>query len=137
MTRVTCGLLFVKALEAAKQNTSDPLELFSWGHLVGQAEKVYLGACKAAMFRPSRSEQSRFIHRIETVCAIYGLTYFVLPTSRGKEYWICRLERLFIMKSLEICSENTPESHRLRGWLCGIPADEIDERFHERYEAKP
>ena len=133
MNERTCGPMFMEALEAAKKATTDPLELFSWGHLTGQAEKVYLGACYAAMFRPGTTERDRFVERLRAICEIYGLSYMALGTKRGVEFWIHRVGYLHRVGRLKDLTEDSPEAHALRGFLCGVPADEIDRQFHERY----
>lgn len=132
-TKPVCGMLFATALDAAMHDTQDPLELFSWGHLVGQSEKVYLGACIAAMFRPGKSLQARFMHRMVVTCEIYGLGWMPLGTSRGTEFWIFRPRHEADVVNLALLEENSPDAHAWRGHLCGVPTAEIDREFHVRY----
>lgn len=133
----TCRPLFRKAYEAALSDSSDPLILFSWGHLAASADKIWLGACQAAMFRPGVSDASRFQFRIEIVAEIYGLEWTYIAADRGTEFWLFNKDSLRSILLLEKLSPDSPESHYIRGTLCGIPPEKIDLVFHERYTPDP
>ena len=56
----------------------------------------------------------------------------------GHEIWIARPDGAAKLAELSALldrdSKNTPAWHRYRAELCGIPAEEVDENFHLRYE---
>ena len=130
----TCGPLFYEAMKLALMSTENAEELFSYGHIVGQAEKVWLGACPAAMFRPTEHEEANFISRLTGICNIYKLDSITLHTSRGHEYWMFRGESRSDIELLREKKEDTGAWHQLRGLLCGVRSQDIDFIFHERYE---
>lgn len=130
----TCGPLFREVYEEALKDSNDPLILFSWGHLAASAEKIWLGACNAAVFRPVTSEVSRFQLRIAIVAEIYGLEWTYIGLDRGTEFWLFTQDSLqSVLLLVEKLHTNSPESHYIRGTLCGIPPEKIDLEFHERY----
>lgn len=133
--KVTCGVLFEKVWRQVIEMTSDPILLFASGHVCGQSEKIYLGACSAAMFRPSTEEGFRGLLATVEICSlVYGLRIRVLfPDDLGKrEIWIFRPDNDGLIASLEDEEYNSPSWHILRGLLCGVPLDSIDAEFHLR-----
>lgn len=132
---VTCGVLFEKVWRQVIETVKDPLLLFASGHVCGQSEKIYLGACSAAMFRPSTEEGYRGLLETVEICSmVYGLRIRVLfpddPTRR--EIWIFRPDSWNLIVSLEYEEYNSPSWHILRGLLCGVPLESIDAEFHLR-----
>jgi hypothetical protein len=128
----TCGPLYLEALTQYTDGDPEKVRLFAAGFIHGQAEKVYLGACQAAMFRPS-PERLEMVDTLAMDAANrYGLLMTYLP-SVG-EFWLCRDEAAFISVSEHMLrmKPNSPGWHHWRAWLCGIPNGEIDPRFHER-----
>lgn len=126
----TCGPMYLEAL--TQYAGSDPAmqRAFAAGFINGQAEKVHLGACRAAMARPSPETRQMVIGLITDACVRYGLYGFVRV---GDELWMCRdhkaaqqVERLLGMQP------DTAMWHVLRGHLCGVPPSEIDTSFHCR-----
>jgi len=127
-------------VDAVKEFASfdDPalLRAFAGGFISGQAEKVFLRACYAAMFRPASEHHALVEEIVISTCERYYLSQWQI----GTEIWIFRpggeghflLSRLNEMFSLD--AVNTPQWHLLRAELCGVPASRIDIRFHERYE---
>lgn len=140
----TCGVLYRQALEHFTGMDPEKLPLFAAGFVTGQVEKCYLGACAAAMFRPSSQHLDMLVKAIEWLGALYGLTY----TRIGAELWVYPRDpdaripqypdltvhsRLHLLNDLwGTGKENTPEWHHLRAALCGVPAGDVDVRFHER-----
>lgn len=127
----TCGPLYKEGLEFHTGMDPQLIPVFASGFVSGQAEKIYLGACHAAMFRPS----GEWLATVETITAHvakrYGLLVCVLPTSRGPEIWMCKsAEVCESISALRSMRENSPEWHRRRGLLCGVL--EIDHEFHHR-----
>lgn len=127
----TCGDLY---LEGLTEFTNDLKSYwaFAAGFVSGQAEKVYNGACLAAMFRPSAETYPALRDVLKKVCPRYQLFY----TGSGQELWIFRSDRepefgeLFVrMLNTE---ENTATWHLLRAQLCGIPSQKIDYQYHAR-----
>src|SRR3990167_3489879 len=88
----TCGPMYLDALH---QYCGDPIDeekanLFAAGFISGQAEKVYLGACTAAMFRPSADRRSVVESMLDEICGRYGLEWVPMDD----EIWIIRHEHL-------------------------------------------
>lgn len=136
-TKPTCGPLFAEALRffASSDVSPDRTHLFFAGHMTGQAEKIYLGACAAAMFRPSPEHRAFELLALAKLSAIYGLEVSVFERPEiADEIWLHHpsargeVERL----SQPRLVVNSPEWHEVRGVLCGVPANDIDHRFHER-----
>lgn len=137
--KTTCGPLYRALLHhfcaapgslgGAGGLDTDKVALFAAGFCCGQAEKVYLGACTAAMFRPSAERRAMLLEVLAHVCAVYGL----LVVERQDEVWVCRdQETKTNVMLMDFGTPNSPAWHRSRGDLCGVPDDEIDEAFHER-----
>jgi len=135
----TCGPLFKQAFEYAQKESRDGLEFFSWGHLTGQAEKVWLGTCSAFMVRPSsigdieRPVESRLRQRVQAITEIYGLEHEAILTNRGVEYWVFRRDKYDLIRLLMEDPNDSKMAHFIRGVLCGVPASELDLHFHRRY----
>ena len=136
MIEQPCGLLFsdifAKALEECAD--PDPIHFYALGHALGNAEKVWLGACPAFMIRPKEEHYLDAVKRIETICAAYSLNFRRLTTSRGTELWVCSTSNLHLVERLYQIKENSSEWHLVRGLLCGVPIGQIDYSFHERYK---
>jgi hypothetical protein len=128
--KTTCGPLYQDALRHYAGDDPERIRLFAAGFVSGQAEKVYLGACRAAMFRPSPDRRAMLLEILEDVARRYGLHY----TVEADEIWLWRdpgtanaIDQVFRR------GDRDPAGyHRLRGMLCGVPPDEIDEQFHRR-----
>lgn len=123
---VTCGPLYLDALLKHAGGDLDKLKAFAAGFVNGQAEKVYLGACRAAMFRPSPQHVPLVSSLVLDAADRYGL----MVRSFSGEIWLYRTAG--DMDQLGTLAKDSPAWHRERGRLCGVPEDEIDERFHER-----
>lgn len=126
----TCGPLYLEGLQKYAQGDTVYSRIYAAGFVNGQAEKVYLGACKAAMFRPS---PERFDLVVEIACDAaerYGLW---CRTLKEEEVWLCRNETTaHEVDHLEFMERNSPHWHLWRAALCGVPAMETDLSFHER-----
>ena len=102
---------------------------FLEGWVFGQAEKVYLGACRAAMFRPSPERFDLAWELAGDAARRYGL----IRTSLIGEVWLLRNQSAQeLLARLRILVPNSLTWHTVRGQLCGVPPEEIDFRFHER-----
>lgn len=101
---------------------------FQWG----QAEKVASGACHAFMVRPAEAWQTWTARSMDLICTHYGLRVFY-DVQRG-EYWGCReagtVEMLRSM--IALYEPNSMDWHWMRGYLTGIPTDQIDQQYHLR-----
>lgn len=104
---------------------------FAAGFVSGQAEKVYLGACRAAMFRPSQERRDMILEIISDVVRRYDLCYVGMVGSKN-EIWICRREWVANVRELHSLKEDSVMWHSKRAWLCGIPDNEVDLKFHLR-----
>ena len=129
----TCGPLFLQCVERFAAATDDRVRLISAGHALGQAEKVCLGACPAFMVRPSREYRSWALWVASVLSEVYGLDVSVFDRPDiADEIWMHRHGAQNLVGCLSQMKANTPEWHEYRGFLCGVPDKEIDERFHER-----
>lgn len=90
-----------KAVEQLPENTH------AW-FMYGQAEKVFIGACHAAMYRSIDSQS------VATIASIFGLSWRKI----GEELWIYRNEVAALMEKLEQLPEGTEDV--VRGMLCGV-----------------
>ena len=96
----------------------------------GQAEKVYSGACPAAMARPSPEYYDAVCASMQRIAELYALKVVTLPYLG--EIWICRKEYVDAISRMSELELNSPVWHFTRARLCGIPSKEIDEEFHLR-----
>lgn len=127
----TCGEFYLDALTKHTGGDERLVEAFAAGFVNGQAEKVYLGACPAAMFRPSPDRAVLIDLLVQDTCQRYGLKSYL---SASGEVWIGR-DKATLDEIVFVCREvesNTPRWHRRRALLCGIPENEIDHEFHKR-----
>ena len=132
---VSCGQLYREALAAFGIDTPEHTRLFASGFVCGQAEKICLGACEAAMFRPSLEYGEIIEDAITAACKIYDLVSFTIEVGEHREYWIQRPMRYDLRELFVKSGENTSDWHQLRGLACGVPSSEIDTKFHERQGA--
>lgn len=128
----TCGPLYKAGIESFTGMDPEKIPLFAAGFVSGQAEKIYLKACQAAMFRPSGEHHEMVWRIVLEVAGRYGLFVQKLETSRGVELWLCSSP--IVAQSIRNLPrpENSPEWHEARGMLCGVPRHQIDYEFHER-----
>lgn len=124
----TCGPLYQEQLSLYTGGDSKFIKVFAAGFISGQAEKVYLGACSAAMFRPSAENFEIVSDIVQQVRTQYGLMAYVLID----EIWICKPEYFDRVKSLKTIPVNSPSWHLMRGLLTGVPMNDIDLEFHLR-----
>lgn len=117
-------------IDAIKKYASTDAEYwaFAAGFCHGQAEKVHLGACRAAMFRPSAETAARLVTIVVDTCFRFGLVWQRI----GEETWICRPKNIELVRTLLDFESNSSLWHKQRAWLCGVPEHEVDEKFHER-----
>ena len=97
---------------------------FWFGFVAGQAEKVWLGVCPAAMVRPDPLQRDNRLEHVRTVADEYGLSV----TECGREIWIHQ-PRFAIGQWVDCCI-NSAEWHTLRAAACGIV--DVDPHYHER-----
>lgn len=129
-----CGPLYVRARDLAmREAVGVPDLIFGAGFVVGQAEKVYSGACKAAMFRPEKEYRGGLKAIIRAAVPVYGLEWGLWDD----EFWIFARADWDAVKLAFTHPRNSPAWHRARAALCGIREPDVDERFHERYEVQP
>ena len=130
---ITCGPMYKAGLEEFTGMDPNKVPLFAAGFISGQAEKIYLGACQAAMSRPSDDWWPTVMVIVHKVASRYSLAVATLPTSRGSEVWLCRSAAVAgAVLRLADLAENSPEWHTQRGLLCGVPVHQLDPQFHFR-----
>jgi len=130
----TCGALFQQCIDHLLPIPMTPLQLFAAGMVYGQAEKVYLGACQASMFRPSAEHRAWHLELTRYICDLMDLRLVTaLRFEISDEIWICRpgAERI-LRECLERDEVNSPAWHTFRGLMTGVPMDEVDMEFHRR-----
>lgn len=129
----TCKPLYAAALKEYTGGDPEKVRLFAAGFIHGEAEKIYLGACKAAMFRP-KSQPYREITSALTADAAkrYGLLREELSYLDEKEFWLLRPSVLRYFTELKAMEPNSPAWHVRRAALTGVPPMDIDVTFHTR-----
>ncbi len=141
---VTCGPLYRRVRELFTGDAPELNRAFAQGFTAGEAEKVYLGACKAAMFRPTSSIGRELLRSwVSDICGVYGLCWttleYVDPSRDGEavyELWICRdNDAVDAVESTTAIEVNSLSWHHWRGLLTGVADGEIDLHFHERQSA--
>jgi len=112
---------------------SEAYKAFAHGFAAGQAEKVSLGACDAAMFRPSPEHMEWYLPLVESVAATYGLHVVILDShceETPKEIWICSdPKKVGLWLDFDV---NSAPWHAARGAACGIPPRHWDFKYHKR-----
>lgn len=125
-----CLPIYLEALEQYTGGDLEKIRLFAAGFVHGQAEKVYLGACYAAMFRPGPEHWELVFDLAATAAGRYGLA--VVDFAELGEIWITTEEERHQVEHLLDLEVNSTIWHCHRAWLCGIPPHRWDRRFHER-----
>lgn len=105
------------------------------GFIYGEAEKVYLGVRGAMFHYPNRSHipENDVVDFIKEVAEHFGLVFESLNYNNRKEYWLLRPDSVAWFRALAHMKIDCEEWHYLRGKLCGIPTEEIDPNYSERY----
>jgi hypothetical protein len=128
-TNKTCGPFYKEALERYAGDSPAGQRAFAAGFVSGQAEKVYLGAAPAAMFRPSGERFDMVADIVADVASRYGLTWHHV----GGEIWLCRdMLAVRMLNEMREIERDSAVWHRQRAMLCGIPENEVDVKFHLR-----
>lgn len=131
--KATCAVLFGEAWRAYSPDITDgEFRAFVTGFAAGQMEKLTLGACASAMFRPSSAYRDWHRGIIGRLAALSGLCVTEIVVDDDVEIWAYRPEYEYTLTQLKETEPNSPQWHTLRGALCGVPIRDIDEKFHER-----
>lgn len=105
---------------------------FAAGFVHGQAEKVFSGVCRGAMFRPSIKYRDWFGPVVQGAARLYGLDWDTL----GNEFWIFPHSERWRFEVIEQTAKtgvvNDPHWHIVRATFCGIPNYLIDNEYHLR-----
>lgn len=128
----TCGALFKEGIDRYAGNDSEKRKMFAIGFWYGQAEKVFLNACKAAMFRPSLERNPWALETLREIADHYGLVTVIIEYENMTELWITKPINRTEVEAIIDVSANSEAWHVRRGLLCGIPTNEIDPIFHLR-----
>lgn len=93
---------------------------FSYGFIAGLAEKVFIGACRAAMVAPALQDAEWLEVEVEVIAEEYDLYIATIRRTNRIEYWLLKtlLDRDLLVAS--------PDDNQLRGLLCGYPLKDID-----------
>lgn len=118
---VSCGVLFDQARTFIREQV-DPAQHMEAGFMAGQMEKVYLGACLAAVFSvPAGEEWASLRLAAPGLAQIYGLSC----RTEGGEVWVFANQWAGDLHALTVIHD-TSSTHTIRGLLCGIPPARID-----------
>jgi hypothetical protein len=128
MTPDGAGLL--PSVAAIPSQGADIFAAFSLGTMVGQAEKVFLGAARVCIIRPAREWHAWARCAMDMICGHYGLV--VLEYAPLEELWGVHADWVALAEHCHTLPYPSAESHRLRGRLCGIPEAQIDGAYHQR-----
>ena len=127
--RQTCGPMYQQQLKHYAGDDPLKIRLFAAGFISGEAEKIYLGSCLAAMFRPSKENFSMVLEVARQVAQTYGLYVDMVGED---EIWIFNCDAIPIVTLLKSTLENSRAWHLLRGVLTGVALRDIDYEFHKR-----
>lgn len=139
----SCTLLLENALRYMEKNVSPAKHVYC-GFIIGQMEKVYLGACPAAMFNIPLDDYGlrAFIRDVAPNyrLAVDGSDYELCSHPTSREIWVWRQSRPEVGEKVKLAkqlmeSENPADrseeaGHMLRGLLCGIPMNELDPHWN-------
>ncbi|OGZ44496.1 MAG: hypothetical protein A2719_05230 [Candidatus Ryanbacteria bacterium RIFCSPHIGHO2_01_FULL_45_22] len=161
MPRETCVVKMAEIMNKYTGADPERIKLFCLGFWTGACEKVRKNP-PAAMFRPSLKQHPWALEGIRDVAQAFGLVTilvsyreeslfpcftlvlndsvvakrsiqeFINENGRHQELWVSRPGNVARIEALKSLPVNSPEWHRERGLLCGIPEDEIDPEFHLR-----
>ena len=84
----TCGPLYQKQLDYYAKGDPFLMRAFAAGFVTGEAEKIYLGACAAAMFRPSKQHLDTLFRIALKASETYELSIRVLNCPDETEIWL-------------------------------------------------
>lgn len=129
MSKQTCGPLYKKQFDHFTGGNPDLVRVFAAGFVSGQAEKIYLGACAAAMFRPAKENLDLVLEIVEQVKGTYGLYSHQID----EEIWLFGVETIPAIAVLANTVRETRAWHLIRGMLTGVPLRAIDYEFHKRH----
>lgn len=129
---VPCGVFFKDAVHFYAGDDVEKIRIYAAGFCHGQAEKVHLGACTAAMFRPNKEYYSLQMEIVLDMARRFNLAVHVIHAAAGDEIWMSRHENIGEIAEMIRWNENSPEWHTIRGSLCGVSPDELDFMFHTR-----
>ena len=102
--------------------------IFSIGYMAGEVEKIYLGACKGAMFCPPPYDTSWLFDAAKKIARIYSLYARALTFGIREEIWILKDPNIALALKAALAYSDK-EFNRLRGQICGIPDEFIDLEF--------
>ena len=127
--------LFAELLERFTDDEPLAVTVFAAGFVTGQAEKVWCGACKAAMFRPETPAHDNLLDEIiPDVAGHYGLSWERFRLQGEIEYWIATSENWG--RVVEVLTEgaevNSPTWHLQRAALCGVSTHQVDLEYHKQ-----
>lgn len=120
-----------QVLRERYSTSEESYKAFSCGFAAGQAEKVFLGACKAAMFRPSAENFGWYFQEVKIIAEAFGLSVTLLNSHSSEtpyEIWIHK-DVIGEWLNHEV---NSPMWHKSRAEVCGIPAEKVDVDYHLR-----
>lgn len=121
-------------LKVVREYIGDPRVLtdsgFVTGFVTGQAEKVHIGACRAAMFHPEVFN-FELVHEIAAnIAGIYGLQMHVFICGERREIWLVHpnAEAAYeaMVRTIEF-GASLATANKLRGDLCGV--EDIDPEY--------
>lgn len=125
----SCSAILKNALRFVERFSLLSAEKVQAGFILGQMEKVYLGACPAAMFSiPLEATELRaFLCDVapDYRLAVNGDRYAICIKPVQTEVWVWRQDRpevgRKILEAATLALVNPQAAHLMRAALCGIP----------------
>lgn len=136
----SCSAILKNAVRFVERFSLLSAEKVLAGFILGQLEKVYLGACPAAMFSIplDATELRRFLLDVapDYRLSVSGNHYEVCEKPTEREVWVWRQDRPEIGHKVQqaraLAATNPEAAHLLRAMLCGIPVQQATPDWNPR-----
>jgi len=133
---VACGVLYQQNLDKFVAGSKERFSAFTAGYICGQAEKVHLGTCSAAMFRVGEEHWQHVVKLVTGIAKRFNLRLmmYVSHVSGVREIWLLdgTPATLRFYRRMANVECDTPEYHLIRALLCGVSSHRVDLEYHQR-----
>lgn len=131
----SCGP-FARAVQDRYAQNDGERRAYWAGVIYGNAEKVFLGACHAAMFKPRAENFGECLEIVQAIAGLYRLqvraTDYSVDGKTVREIWIYKPHSFKVFGTWLQHPVNSQYWHYHRGRACGVPEHELDLQFHLR-----
>lgn len=108
--------------------TNEEIESFRLGYLIGQCEKVAIGACKGVIYGCEQDSSEEFIYNTKKFVKLAAATFGLAVTQLDSSTWA--LHRPENPPSwLTVSDSSYRLGALLRGEFCGVPDCGLDPEF--------